>query len=225
MKGFQITPVAVIHNDYKEKFGIPRQSGLAEVESRLVFLREYSDPAAFRSLEEFSHLWLIWGFSLCKRDTWRPTVRPPKLGGNVRMGVFATRSPFRPNPLGLSSVELKGLEFDGEGRAVLLVTGADLADGTPVYDVKPYLPYTDCHPEAKAAWADPALHPVLQVAFAPGQRERIPSQKREALVQVLSQDPRPAYQEDPLREYAFSFGERQIRFRVEGELLTVTAVE
>ena len=225
MNELSISPIAVIRNDYKEKFGIPRQSGLAEVRSHLVFEKEYSDPAAFRSIEEFSHLWLIWGFSLCKRDGWRPTVRPPKLGGNRRMGVFATRSPFRPNPLGLSSVRLEGIEFDGEGRAVLILTGADLADGTPVYDVKPYLPYTDSHPEALAAWADPALHPVLTVVFAEGAGEHLPADLRASLTEVLRQDPRPAYQEDPLREYAFGFGAFQIRFRVEGDLLTVTAVE
>lgn len=225
MQELTLVPVATVHNDYKEKFGIPRQSGLAKVESRVVFLREYSDPAAFRSLEEFSHLWLIWGFSLCKRESWRPTVRPPKLGGNVRVGVFSTRSPFRPNPVGLSSVKLERVEFDKQGRAVLVVTGADLADQTPVYDVKPYLPYTDAHPEAKAAWADPELHPLLRVEFASGLEEIFSETQRRALTELLAQDPRPAYQEDPQREYAFCFGERQIRFCVNEDCLRVIAVE
>ena len=216
-----LSPIAYVRNGYDEKFGIPRQSGLAQTLSRVVFEKEYSVPEAFRSLDGFSHLWLIWGFSLCPADGWRPTVRPPKLGGNRRMGVFATRSPFRPNPLGLSSVELVGLTFDGDKRAVLEVRGADLADGTPVYDVKPYLPYTDSHPDARSAWADPALHPVLRVEFSPrAQADYSPGLQAE-LSLVLAQDPRPAYQEDPRRIYTMSYAGRQVSFRVEGDCLIV----
>lgn len=216
-----LKPIAHVRNGFDEKFGIPRQSGLAQVCSQLVFEKEYSVPDAFRSLEEFSHLWLIWGFSLCPAEGWRPTVRPPKLGGNRRMGVFATRSPFRPNPLGLSSVELVSMEFDSEKRAVLTVRGADLANGTPIYDVKPYLSYTDSHPDARAAWADPALHPVLQVEFSPRALEAYPPALREELTHLLAQDPRPAYQEDPLRRYTMSYAGQQISFRVEGDCLIV----
>ncbi len=216
-----LKPIAYVRNAFDEKFGIPRQSGLVQTHSELVFEKEYSRPEAFRSLEQFSHLWLIWGFSLCSSRAWRPTVRPPKLGGNRRMGVFATRSPFRPNPLGLSSVELVRIRFDEDKNAVLEVRGADLANGTPVYDVKPYLPYTDSHPNARSAWADPALHPVLQVEFSPRAAKAYAPDLRRELIRVLEQDPRPAYQEDPSRRYTMSYAGEQISFFVEGSRLVV----
>lgn len=217
--------LGILHNDMKEKFAIPRQSSLApDLVSTLVMEKAFSDPAAFRTLEQFSHLWLIWGFSRCPRGPFRPTVRPPKLGGNQRVGVFATRSPFRPNPLGLSSVRLLGIKQNAQGQMELSLGGADLADGTPVYDIKPYLPYTDAHPQAACGWADPALHPVLQVEFPAHLWERLPPETRIPCRQLLAQDPRPSYQNDPQRQYTFTYGTQEISFTVADNTLTVTDV-
>ena len=224
MNDVSIRPIAHLRCDLPEKFGIPRQAGIVEaLEGRVVFEPEYRDPSALRGLEDFSHIWLIWQFSRAVREDWSPTVRPPRLGGNARMGVFATRSPFRPNALGLSCVRLLGLEQTAEEGTVLRVAGADLMDGTPIFDVKPYLPYADCHPEAAAGFApDPGA--TLTVRIAPELEERIPPEKREALIGVLANDPRPRYQADPERVYGLSFAGKQVKFRVDGDELTVLDV-
>ena len=223
----RIRPIARYEGDLKEKFGAPRQAGVVpELEGRVVFEPAYRDPEALRGLEGFSHLWLIWQFSgnLREEGDWSPTVRPPRLGGNVRMGVFATRSPFRPNALGLSCVRLLGLEKDPERGILLRVGGADLMDGTPIFDVKPYVPYADAHPEALSGFA-PDAGETLEVLFLPGTEEKIPAEKRAALRGVLANDPRPRYQKDPERLYGLRFGERNVRFTVDGGVLTVRDVE
>ncbi|MBQ1575891.1 MAG: tRNA (N6-threonylcarbamoyladenosine(37)-N6)-methyltransferase TrmO, partial [Oscillospiraceae bacterium] len=202
----------------------PRQAGVVEeLRARVVFDGEYRNDEALRGIEGFSHLWLIWHFSASEREAWSPTVRPPRLGGNARMGVFATRSPFRPNALGLSCVRLLGVEkLPGKG-ATLLVGGADLMDGTPIFDIKPYIPYADCRPEAAAGFA-PDPGGTLEVVIAPEEEEKLPPEKRAALRGVLANDPRPRYQDDPGRVYAMSFGQWTVRFRADGEILTVTEV-
>ena len=223
----RIRPIARYEGDLKEKFGAPRQAGVVpELEGRVVFEPAYRDPEALRGLEGFSHLWLIWQFSgnLREEGDWSPTVRPPRLGGNVRMGVFATRSPFRPNALGLSCVRLLGLEKDPERGTLLRVGGADLMDGTPIFDVKPYVPYADAHPEALSGFA-PDAGETLEVLFLPGTEEKIPAEKRAALRGVLAKDPRPRYQNDPERVYGLRFGGRNVRFTVDGGVLTVRDVE
>ena len=213
--------IARIRNPYDSKFGVPRQSGLAEqVVSTVVFEPEYRVQEALRGIEEFSHLWLIWAFDRAEREEWSPTVRPPRLGGNRRVGVFATRSPYRPNAIGLSCVKLLGVEKTGEGL-VLKVAGADLMNGTPIYDIKPYLPYADCHPEASGGFTDRTEKRTLEVEIPEEYAKRIPPQELEALKAVLREDPRPAYQDDPERVYAFEFGGRNVRFRVEGKKLYV----
>ncbi len=218
--------IARIRSDFPTKFGIPRQSGLVEdLRATVVFEPEYRNPDALRGLEEFSHLWLIWQFSQAVRDTWSPTVRPPRLGGNTRMGVFATRSPFRPNPIGLSCVRLAGMEKDPELGHVLVVAGADLMDGTPILDIKPYLPYADSHPEALGGFTGNVGGKVLEVEFPPELLERVPEDKREALIGVLSRDPRPSYQHDPERVYGMAFAGLEVRFSVDGDVLHVRAVE
>ena len=218
----RIEPIAHIRTDLPTKFGLPRQSGLVpELTARIVFEPLYRDPVAFRGLEGYSHLWLLWGFSENRRDAWAATVKPPRLGGNTRMGVFATRSPYRPNALGLSSVRLDAIEQDKKLGVVLRVSGADLMDGTPIYDVKPYLPFTDSHPDATAGFAGEALDHALEVDFPPELLARIPADKREALIGLLSQDPRPAYLEDPARRYGFNFLDLDVRFTVDGDRLTV----
>lgn len=220
-----IRPIAHIRSDFSQKFGIPRQSGLIDsLRAQVVFLPEYREPEAFRGLEEYSHLWLIWQFSQARREGWSPTVRPPRLGGNIRKGVFATRSPFRPNSLGLSSVRLLEVLPEGPEGPVLVVGGADLLDGTPIYDVKPYLPYTDSHPEASGGFALQEREGSLEVDFPPELLERLPLHLRESLVAVLAQDPRPGYQDDPDRIYGLAFGGAEVRFRVVGERLTVVKV-
>ena len=213
--------IARIRNPYDSKFGVPRQSGLAEqVVSTVVFEPEYRVQEALRGIEEFSHLWLIWAFDRAEREEWSPTVRPPRLGGNQRVGVFATRSPYRPNAIGLSCVKLLGVEKTGEGL-VLKVAGADLMNGTPIYDIKPYLPYADCHPEATGGFTDRTEKRTLEVEIPEEYAKRIPQQELEALKAVLREDPRPAYQDDPERVYACEFGGRNVRFRVEGKKLYV----
>ena len=214
--------IAHIHTDFPTKFGIPRQSGIIDsLKGTVVFEPEYRNPDTVRGLEEFSHLWLIWEFSETARDTWSPTVRPPRLGGNVRKGVFATRSPFRPNPIGLSSVQLERIEMDPKLGPVLHVNGADLMDGTPIYDIKPYIAYTDSHPEAISGFASKPAEYLLEVDFPKDLLEKIPESQRESLIAVLAHDPRPQYQDDPERIYGLTFAHREIKFKINGMQLTV----
>ena len=221
-----IKVIARIHSDFATKFGVPRQSGLVdELRSTVVFEPEYRNADAVRGLEEFSHIWLVWQFSGAVRDDWSPTVRPPRLGGNKRIGVFATRSPFRPNALGLSSVRLERIEYDNELGPVLHVAGADLMDGTPIYDIKPYIAYADCHGDAVGGFVDAVERKTLAVDCSEELLSRVPEEKREALLGVLAQDPRPSYQEDPDRIYGMGFAGMEVRFRVEGNRLTVCEVE
>ena len=216
--------IARIRNAYDEKFGVPRQSGLAEeVVSTIVFEEKYRVAEALRGIEEFSHLWLIWSFDRAERETWSPTVRPPRLGGNKRVGVFATRSPFRPNAIGLSCVKLTGVEKTAEGF-VLKVAGADLVNGTPIYDIKPYLPYADCRPEATGGFTDTAEKRTAEVQFTEEAAGKLNAEEKKALEAVLKEDPRPGYQDDPEREYAFGFSGKQIHFLVSGGILTVTDI-
>ena len=223
---YTIHPIAHIHTDFADKFGIPRQAGLVDaLTARIVFAPEYRVAEAVRGLEQYSHLWLIWQFSQAVRDTWSPTVRPPRLGGNTRMGVFATRSPFRPNPIGLSCVRLVGMEKDPELGHVLVVAVADLMDGTPILDIKPYLPYADSHPEALGGFTGNVGGKVLEVDFPPELLDQVPEDKREALIGVLSRDPRPSYQHDPERVYGMAFAGLEVRFSVDGDVLHVRAVE
>lgn len=218
--------IARIRTELPEKFGVPRQSGLVpQLRGRVIFEPEYRNPDAVRGLEDFSHIWLIWQFSRAVREGWSPTVRPPRLGGNRRMGVFATRSPFRPNALGLSSVRLDRVELDPALGPVLHVSGADLMDGTPIFDIKPYLPYTDSHPQAAGGFTDGLPHAPLTVECSPALLEHIPADSREGLLGVLAGDPRPRYQEDPQRVYGLSFAGRNVKFTVDGDRLTVIAVE
>lgn len=218
--------IATMHSSFPAKFGIPRQSGLvAELRSTVVFEPEYRNPDALRGLEDFSHLWLLWSFSQAKRAQWSPTVRPPRLGGNTRMGVFATRSPFRPNPIGLSSVKLEGIEIHPTLGPVLHVSGADLLDGTPIFDIKPYLAYTDSHPEALGGFTSGYQGYRLEVDFPPALLDKVPSEECAALTGVLAQDPRPAYQDDPTRVYGMAFGALEVKFTVRNGVLTVVAVE
>lgn len=217
--------IARIRSDFPEKFGIPRQSGLVpEALSRIVFEEEYRNAEALRGIEGFDYLWLIWEFSENVRDTWSPTVRPPRLGGNARLGVFATRSPFRPNPLGLSSVRLERVENDPVHGLTLVVSGADLMDGTPLYDIKPYIPYTDAHPDAAGGFAAEPDE-TLAVQFPKEYLQQIPEKKRSALLQVLAQDPRPSYRADGDRVYGLYFAGFNIRFRVAQKIVTVCGVE
>ena len=218
--------IARIQCDFKEKFGIPRQSGLVKgTRARIVFEGEYRNADALRGIEGFSHLWLIWSFSKAERDTWSPTVRPPRLGGNARMGVFATRSPFRPNAVGLSCVELIDVQLHTPDGPVLIVGGADLLDGTPIYDIKPYLPHADCHPEATGGFSSAKVEYALDVDFPQELLERIPQEKRDVVLQLLMQDPRPSYQSDPARVYGMRYGAWNIRFTVENGTLTVRDIE
>lgn len=218
--------IAHIHNDFTDKFGIPRQSGLAgDMLSWIVFEEKYRNREALRGIEAYSHLWLLWQFSKAQRDEWSPTVRPPRLGGNRRMGVFATRSPFRPNPIGLSSVRLLGVETTPDCGPVLCVAGADLLNGTPILDIKPYLAYTDAHPDAVGGFSDAVRDYVLEVEFPEELLAVIPEEKRGTVITLLQQDPRPSYQHNPQRIYALEFGGQTVRFYVEGTVLRVTAVE
>ena len=217
--------IARIHSDFATKFGVPRQSGLVDaLESTVVFEPEYRNMDALRGLEDFSHLWLVWVFDKAVRRDWSPTVRPPRLGGNRRMGVFATRSPFRPNPIALSSVKLAGIEQTAEQGPVLHIRGADLMDGTPILDIKPYIPYADAHPEALGGFAAVPAGETLEVIIPPELLEKIPPERREALRGVLAQDPRPHYQDDPERIYGFGFAGMEVKFSVEGTCLTVREI-
>ena len=226
MDNVNIQIIARMRSDFPTKFGIPRQSGLVDsLRSTIVFEPEFRNPDALRGLEDFSHLWLIWQFSEAVRTEWSPTVRPPRLGGNTRLGVFATRSPFRPNPIGLSSVKIRGLEKTEALGTVIRVSGADLMDGTPILDIKPYIPYSDCHADATGGFTDTAKDFILQVDFPKELLERVPECKREALQNVLSHDPRPSYQADSGRIYGLSFAKLDIRFTVNNGVLTVMAIE
>ena len=217
--------IATIRSDFPTKFGIPRQSGLVEeLRATVVFEPEYRSPDALRGLEDFSHLWLIWQFSEAVRDKWSPTVRPPRLGGNTRMGVFATRSPFRPNPIGLSCVRLEGIRREPELGHVLEVSGADLMDGTPILDIKPYIPYADCRPEAAGGFASQPKEASLRVECPPELLEPVEEARRAALLGVLAQDPRPTYQHDPDRVYGLAFGGWEVKFTVAEDVLTVREI-
>lgn len=230
-ESYPLVPIARIHTDFPEKFGIPRQSGLVpDLEATILFEPPFRNPDALRGLEGFSHLWLIWQFSTvvaagADGEHWRPTVRPPRLGGNTRMGVFATRSPFRPNAIGLSCVELREIRLHTDQGPLLRVAGADLLDGTPIFDIKPYLPYVDAHPDARGGFAAASEDYALALDFPPALLDRVPAEKRGALQGVLANDPRPAYQQDPGREYGMSFAGLRVRFRVRDGVLTVTGVE
>lgn len=227
-----VYPIARIRTEFPTKFGVPRQSGLIDtLQASVVFEPEYRNPEALRGLEQFSHLWLLWHFSLNAEPGtptapahWSPTVRPPRLGGNVRMGVFATRSPFRPNPIGLSSVKLDRIEWQGTNAPILHVLGADLVDNTPILDIKPYIPYTDSHPKAATGFAVSFTKPLLQVKFPPHLLEQIPGTSRDSLIAILEQDPRPAYQDDPTRLYGMYFSSYHIHFTVSDGRVYVQSV-
>lgn len=217
--------IARIHTDFPTKFGIPRQSGIIDsLQGRIVFEPEYRNAEAVRGLEEFSHIWILWEFSEAVRDEWSPTVRPPRLGGNVRKGVFATRSPFRPNPIGLSSVKLERVEIDPKLGPILHVSGADLMDGTPIYDIKPYIAYTDSHPDAVSGFASKPAEYLLEVDFPETLLQNVPECQRESLIAVLQHDPRPQYHDDPKRVYGMAFGRMEVKFKVEEGLLTVIGI-
>ena len=226
MDDVRIQVIARMKSDFPTKFGIPRQSGLVEeLRSTIIFEPAFRNDDALRGIEDFSHLWLIWQFSEAVREDWSPTVRPPRLGGNTRLGVFATRSPFRPNSLGLSSVRLLGVEKTEEYGTVLHVGGADLMDGTPIFDIKPYIPYGDCHTDATGGFTDTAGEFLLSVDFPEALLGRLPKEKRDAAIGVLSHDPRPSYQRKPDRVYGIRFAGFDIRFTVSGDILTVVEVE
>lgn len=221
--------IARIYNDFDEKFGIPRQSGLAEhVISRIVFEPEYRNPHALRGLEEYSHIWLIWQFSEHVDSDWSPTVRPPRLGGNKRVGVFATRSPFRPNPIGLSSVKIEKIDLETAEGPVIFVSGADMMNETPIYDIKPYLPYVDCHPDARGSFAEERKDYRLDVILADGIEEQLKDifseEQMNGLIEVLSMDPRPSYQDDPERVYGIYYGRCDVKFQVREDKLIVKEV-
>ncbi len=225
MENVNIQVIARMKSDFATKFGIPRQSGLVqELRSTIIFEPAYRSADALRGIEGFSHLWIIWQFSEAVRTGWSPTVRPPRLGGNTRLGVFATRSPFRPNNLGLSCVKLLGVEKTAEYGTVIHVAGADLMDGTPIFDIKPYIPYADCQPDATGGFTDTAGEFLLEVNFPAELLEKLPENKREAALAVLSHDPRPSYQRTPGRVYGLTFAGYDIRFTVDGEALTVIEV-
>ncbi len=221
----ELNIIAHIHTDFSSKFGIPRQSGLVdELEATIIFEPEYRNPDALRGIEEYSHLWLIWEFSECAGKEWTPTVRPPKLGGNKRMGVFATRSPFRPNPIGLSSVKLLGVEKTEKHGYILRVAGADLLDSTPIYDIKPYLPYVDSHPEASNGFALDEKEGQMTVDFPDELLKKIPAEKQAALIAVLAQDPRPGYQNIPDRIYGIEFAGFDVRFTANSNTINVIEI-
>jgi len=213
--------IAHIETDFPEKFGIPRQSGIVEeLQGKVIFEPEYRNPEAVRGLDGFNYIWLLWQFEGAEKERWSATVKPPRLGGNRRMGVFATRSPFRPNPVGLSSVRLDSIEYTEQGP-VLHVRGADLKDGTPIYDIKPYLRYTDCHMDAAEGFAHDVRGDRLEVVIPEELLEKFPKEKRNTVIKLLQQDPRPSYHDDPERKYGMAFGGKDIHFRVDGQTLTV----
>ena len=218
--------IATIKTDFSEKFGIPRQSGLIKnLKGKIVFEPEYRNPSALKGLEGFSHLWLLWKFSESVTENWSPTVRPPRLGGNKRVGVFATRSPFRPNPIGLSSVKIENIVLNSPDGPVIEVSGVDMLNGTPIYDIKPYIPYTDCHPDASGGFSKEVFGDSLNVCFPEELKKLMPSDKVKILEEILSSDPRPGYKEDGDRVYGFSFAEYEIKFTVKNGELRVESVE
>ena len=222
----ELNPIGKMKSDFPEKFGIPRQSGLVkELQSTIIFEPEYRNSDALRGIEDFSHLWLIWQFSENIRTNWSPTVRPPRLGGNARIGVFATRSPFRPNNIGLSCVELIGIEHTQEYGTVIHVAGADLMDGTPIFDIKPYIPYSDCKPNATGGFTDTTARNTLSVNFPTNLLTKLPREKQDAAIGVLAQDPRPSYQKDPDRIYGLPFAGYDIKFKVAEDDLTVVDIK
>ena len=226
MENVTVKIIARMKSDFPTKFGIPRQSGLVDaLRSTIVFEPECRNADALRGLENFSHLWIIWQFSEAVRDNWSPTVRPPRLGGNARLGVFATRSPFRPNPIGLSCVKILGMEHTASYGTVIHVAGADLMDGTPIFDIKPYISYADCHPDASGGFTDSVADFLLKVEFPPSLLEKIPFKKREALIGILSHDPRPSYQDNADRIYGLSFAGYNIQFTIQDNTLSVCNVE
>lgn len=225
METIEYKVIAHISTDLPEKFGVPRQSGMAKgLTGRIIFEPDFRNPDALRGLSDFSHLWLIWDFSLAHRDEWSPMVRPPRLGGNKRMGVFATRSPFRPNSIGLSSVEIVGIVPDSIDGPIINVAGVDMIDGTPIIDIKPYIPYTDSHPEANGGFTQSNEFKQLEVKFADDVKHHLPDGKIKALVEILSNDPRPQYQDDPERIYGLSFAGCQVKFFVRENILTVSNI-
>jgi len=218
--------IARVKSESPAKFVIPRQSGLVNgLESQIIFEPAYRNPDALRCLQAYSHIWLLWEFSEAIREEWSPTVRPPRLGGNQRVGVFATRSPFRPNPIGLSCVQLQKIEWQTPKGPVLWIAGGDLMDGTPIYDIKPYLPFTDSRPQASSGFAGTVLDRQLRVECPQEVYQKIPAAKREAVFEILAQDPRPSYQKDPQRVYGFIYANMEIRFQVDHEVLTIQSVE
>lgn len=222
----EIKPIAYIKTDFKEKFGIPRQSGIAKnLTAEIVFEKPFRNPDALRGIEGFSHLWLIFDFSLAHTAEWSPTVRPPKLGGNTRRGVFATRSPFRPNSLGLSCVKLLEVKQSEKDGQILIVSGADLLDNTPIYDIKPYIPYADCYPDAVGGFTEEIEYKKLNVIFEDKLLERIPKEKQQGLIDILSEDPRPSYQNDSERVYNMLFAEFDISFKIDRDALTVINIK
>ena len=222
-ENFQI--IARIHNDFQSKFGIPRQSSLlSNFHSSIIFEKNFRDENALRGLDGFSHLWLLWLFSENDSSTWKPTVRPPRLGGNQRMGVFATRSPFRPNPIGLSCVKLERILLNGKNGPEIIVSGADLKNETPILDIKPYLPYAECIPNASGGFTTPLMQKKLTVIFAPNTLQKFPEHKQKNLIELLSQDPRPGYQNEPERIYGFTFAKHEIRFQVQENTLEVLEI-
>jgi len=221
----ELKTIAHIRSEFPEKFGIPRQSGLVETTlASIIFCPEYRDPNALRGLERYTHLWLIWQFSEAVRDGWSPTVRPPRLGGNTRMGVFATRSPYRPNPIGLSCVKIEEIKHNEKDGDIIIVSGADLMDKTPIYDIKPYLPYVDSRPEASNGFALNQKEGTLDVVIPDEMRMQFPTEKQQGLIDTLAQDPRPQYQDDPDRLYTMSYGGFDVSFTVDGNVLTVSGI-
>ena len=222
----ELKEIAVIHTDFPEKFGIPRQSGLVGgLQGTIVFSPEYRNADAIRGLTDFSHLWLVWGFSKAKKDHWSATVRPPRLGGKVRMGIFATRSPFRPNPIGLSSVKLESVTMDEKLGPIITVSGIDMLDGTPIYDIKPYLPYVDCMPDARGGFADRVKGYALEVEIPEKLLLKLPNEQQGCVREILAEDPRPSYQNDPDRVYGMEYAGYEIKFRVKDYRLTVCEIE
>ena len=225
----ELKRIAHIHTNFPEKFGIPRQSGLVETPGQIIFEPTYNNPDGVRGLEEFSHIWLIWQFSEAVRDDWSPTVRPPRLGGNTRVGVFASRSPFRPNSLGLSLVKLEKIEYDREKGPVLHVTGADILDGTPIYDIKPYLPYSEAKPEAEGGFAHRVMDDSMQVVLTEDadleNAKEIPEEDLYTIKKLLAQDPRPRYQDDPERVYGMSYGEWEVKFTAGDGVIMVKSIK
>lgn len=214
-----------IITNFPEKFGIPRQSGLVDTKGKIIFEPQYRTKDAFKGLEKFSHIWILWKFSESKKENWAATVKPPRLGGNKRLGVFATRSPFRPNPIGLSSVRLESIEYDEKNGTILHISGVDMVNGTPIYDIKPYLPYTDCHNDAKGGFSDEVLEYGLEVDFPKELLEILPQEYRNSVIEILKQDPRPSYIEDSKRIYGVLYAGYNIRFYVKGDIARVIEVQ